>query len=251
MTWVGFLVMGAIVLAIGAWIYSVVTKIAKLARGGKTSRRDEALFVSMVPDLQPYFHPDRLVEFVRAQRSRKGTSRSPGASTTWKSPPGLGVHAVEIEPGHMRVPYRMRDESGALLGQFLYDEIPEGGVLRVGEGKLTVNVMDKIPRVRYWHPRREFKWSKKKGWAFVTPLADTHDSSSSSDYDSSSHSFSTSRDDGVSPAPVGGGGTFDGGGASGSWDDSPSTSTSTDTNTDTGTGAAAASDTSTSTSSSY
>ena len=249
MTWVGYLVMGAIVLAIAAWFYSVIAKIGKLAGGSKPSRRDEALFASMFPDLQPYFHPERLVEFVRAQRSRKRASQSPAASATWKNPPGLGVHAVEIEPGHMRVPYRMRDESGALLGQFLYDEVPEGGVLRVGEGKLTVNVMDKIPRVRYWHPRREFKWSKKKGWAFATPLADTHDSSYSSDSDSSSHSFSTSRHDGASPAPVGGGGTFDGGGASGSWDDSSSTSTNADSGT--GIDTAVAADTSTSTSSSY
>ncbi|WP_171090866.1 hypothetical protein [Usitatibacter rugosus] len=244
--------MAAILLAIGAWIYSVVGKIAGVARRGKSSRRDEALFVSMFPDLQPHFHPERLVEFVRAQRSGKRAAASRTASATWKNPPGLGVHAVEIEPGHLRVPYKMRDESGALLGQFLYDEIPEGGVLRVGEGKLTVNVMDKIPRVRYWHPRREFKWSQKKGWAFATPLADAHDSDSSySSSDSSSHSFSTSRDDGVSPAPVGGGGTFDGGGASGSWDDSTSTSTGTDTSSDTSSGAAAAADTSTSTSSSY
>jgi len=224
MNWVGFIIMGLFALAIGLGVFHIFSGLASGARRIQSKRRDEALFASMFPDLQPYFHPERLVEFVRAQRSRKRGSVTTSGGTTWENPPGLGVHQLEIEQGNMRVPYRMRDESGALLGQFLYDTHADGGVLRVGQGKLTVNVKDAIPRVRYWHPRREFKWSRKNGWVFVTPVADTHDTGYSTDSHSSSRSFSSTSDRG-SDAPVGGGGTFDGGGASGGWDAEPSSST--------------------------
>lgn len=225
---IAFVPIGFMVLFFGVIVFIIVRAVRA---GGQARKRDEALFVSMFPDLQPYFHPERLVSFVRAQRTGRRGAVTSSTGTIWKNPPGLGVPVLEIDPGNMRVPYRMRDESGALLGQFLYDTHAEGGVLRVGKGKLTVITLDAVPRVRYWHPQREFKWSQTKGWKFVTPVADYSTYGNDSDSSSSSSSFSSSSDSSDSRAPVGGGGTFDGGGASGGWDDSSSSGSGTSTST--------------------
>jgi len=187
--------------------------------GAKARKRDEALFVSMFPDLQPHFHPEALVQFVRANLGRKRSAQP----VQWQRPPGFGVPVLEIQPGTERIVHVLRSDTGDALSTFEYDDHPEGGVLRVGKGKFTVNVKDAVPRVRYWHPEREFKWSEKKGWVFTTAMA-AAPFAASSDNDRSRGSDSTdwtSRDRGDSrEAFAGGGGTFDGGGASGGWDES-------------------------------
>src|SRR6188768_627842 len=99
MNWVGFIIMGLFALAVGLGVFHIFSGLASGARRIQSKRRDEALFASMFPDLQPYFHPERLVEFVRAQRSRKRGSVTTSGSTTWENPPGLGVHLLEIEQG--------------------------------------------------------------------------------------------------------------------------------------------------------
>ena len=179
----------------------------------ENAERSEAMFQSMFPDLQPHFHPARLVEYVAARRARQ----PPKGGFTWKRPPGFAAADaadIQLDGGRERV--RLLDAAGALLGEFLFEEHPEGGVLRVGNGKFTVNTRDAIPRVRYWHPEREFKW-KRNQWQFVSRMADQSiDSSERGTSWSSDSSSSASRAGGA--ALAGAGGTFDGGGASQGWD---------------------------------
>jgi uncharacterized membrane protein YgcG len=197
---------------------------------GKAAQRDEALFVSMFPDLQPWFHPQKLLEYVRARVA----SRPPQSGKVWNRPPGFGVHDAEIRFDNGREQVRLRDAAGAALAMFLFEDHKEGGVIRLGKGKFTVNTRDAVPRVRYWHPDREFKWSPVKGWSFVTRMADepfsSSDSSSRSSDSSSSSSDSSRTVAGVAAgtaagvAIAGAGGAFDGGGASQGWDGASKTS---------------------------
>lgn len=187
--------------------------------GGGRAEKAEALFVSMFPDLQPHFHPEKLVAYVTARRGR----RPPSGRHAWKDAPGFAVASVDIRMEKGREECALVDEQGARLAQFRYEEQPEGGVLRLGAGKFTVTLAKAgDPAVRYWHPEREFKWTRRGGWRFKTPVADRPFESSDS-----GTSFSSSSSDGTSrtataaaagAAVVGMGGTFDGGGASAGWD---------------------------------
>ncbi len=128
--------------------------------------RDDALFRAMFPELQPHYHPARLIHFVRARRRRKAL---PGL---WRNPPGFDADSAEtiLEGGKERV--RLRDKDGAPFQEFLYEERSEGGALRVGEGELTVDIRDASrPGVRYRHPERGFAWRRRQ-WTFQSPLAD-------------------------------------------------------------------------------
>ena len=187
------------------------------AAGGNGSEKAEALFVSMFPDLQPHFHPENLVDYVKGRRGR----RPPSGRHTWKDAPGLGVAAVDILMDKGREECTLLDSDGVRLAQFRYEEQADGGVLRVGAGKFTVTLArPDDPAVRYWHPEREFKWTRKGGWRFKTPVADRPiDSSDSGTSWSSSDSPSrTATAAAAGAAVVGMGGTFDGGGASAGWD---------------------------------
>lgn len=214
----------------GFWIFAAVLfvlivvlpirsafKGRRAVRAAKEQReKNEALFGSMFPELQPHFHPERLVEYVTA---RQGRGRVPSASR-WENPRGFAAAAVaEAAVGvKEREHVRLRGESGAVIGEFDYETNPEGGVLRVGQGKLTVDLRKpQDPRVRYWHPEREFKWSRA-GWVFRTPVADEPFESTSSSSSSSSESSSGSARTAAAAGIVGLGGTFDGGGASAGWD---------------------------------
>jgi len=188
-------------------------------------RRNEALFQSMFPDLQPHFHPVALHEFVKAWRARKPVL----PPYAWNNPPGFaGAAKADFvsDPKGQRV--SLVDAAGAPLTQFVLESHAEGAAVRVGPGKFTVNIQDaKNPSVRYWHPKREFKWSRRKGWRFVTPVADesidsddrgtsfSRDNSRDNYRDSSSYSSTAAAAAGV----AGLGGTFDGGGASAGWED--------------------------------
>jgi uncharacterized membrane protein YgcG len=178
------------------------------------SAKNEALFRSMFPELQPYFHPERLVEFVMARKRRSGS----GKQVRWTKPAGFPAAAfADLEAGERdRERVRLLDTAGAPLLEFTFEKHPEGAVLRYGKGKFTVDVRKPPqPRVRYWHPDREFKWSRA-GWIFKTPVADEpfESSSSSSSFTNSSDSSRPAAAAGI----VGHGGTFDGGGASSGWD---------------------------------
>ncbi len=185
----------------------------RLARGSHD--RDEALFQSMFPELQPWFHPERLVVFASARRAHHG----PGRTWRWNKPAAFAeADHADCTPDPKGERLRMVDAAGALLSEFVYDVHPEGAVVRVAGGKLTIEIRDSAnPRVRYWHPQREFKWTRK-GWVFKTPLADEPFSSSSTDSAGSTSSDSSGSSSGTS-ALAGRGGTFGGGGAAGTWTD--------------------------------
>jgi hypothetical protein len=184
------------------------------------AQKQEALFKATFPELQPHFHPKQVLEFVAAWRARN----APPIAFEWTIPPGFGVAKARLgaagEKGH---PVELLDEAGSVLSRFLMQRHEDGAVIRLGAGKLTVRVRDAA--VRYWHPEREFKWSRAKGWRVITSLSDRPIESSdrgtsfSSDSSSSSSTATTAAAAAAGAAVVtGAGGSFDGGGASSSWD---------------------------------
>ena len=187
--------------------------------GGAAQGKQEALFQATFPELQPYFHPENVLKYVNARHTR---GAKPGAFG-WKNPPGFsGVPNAEIAPGEKGEQVRLLDAAGATLAQFVYQDNPDGGVIRMGAGKLTVNVRDAA--VRYWHPRREFKWSRLKGWRMISSLSDREIESSdrgtsfSSDSSSSSTATTAAAAGAAAAVVAGAGGAFDGGGSSAGWD---------------------------------
>ena len=229
----GFFVLVAIVVGIAVLIQVVKASNRKMGgpgrsargNGNSANRRQEALFVSTFPELQPHFHPEKVLQFVNAWRSRAAKPDT----VDWNNPPGFGLSRVRLMPkAEKGQPAELLDAAGAAIASFILQDHAEGGVIRLGSGKFTVNLRDSA--VRYWHPQREFKWSKAKGWKMINSLADRpiestdRGSSFSSDSPSSSFTSSSSTARGAAAgAIVGGGGTFDGGGSSESWD-APSTS---------------------------
>ena len=225
---------GAIFVAVivGALAFAALLVLAARKRGeqirrgnrGDAMERMEALFRASFPELQPHFHPARVLEFVKLRRGQK----APTGPATWRKPAGFpAAAAAEITPEGLKDRVRLLDEAGVKVAEFVYEEHPEGGVIRYGKGKFTVNVKGPEPRVRYWHPEREFKWTPR-AWRIGTGIADqpleSRDTSSrSSDSSSSSSSSSSAASTFAGRAAAGAGivaagGTFDGGGASAAWD---------------------------------
>lgn len=214
----------------GFWIFAVIFfliifvkpiyAVFKRRRGAQETEKlrgkNEALFRAMFPELQPHFHPERMVEFALARLNRSWSVKP----AHWENPPGFPAAAVaEVKAEGERERVRLLDATGKLLHEFTFEKHAEGGAIRFGKGKITVDIRKPPqPRVRYWHPDREFKWSRA-GWIFKTPVADEPFESSSS-----SSSFSSSSSDSSRSAAAAGiaglGGTFDGGGASAGWDES-------------------------------
>lgn len=211
----GAILFVTVFVAIFAAVLLAVRREGRRAR--ESAARSEAMFRSMFPELQPWFHPLKVIDFVRARRARGSA-----VSGAWKKPPGFAAEAADISLVDGRERVRLLDAAGALLGEFVFQDHPEGGVLRVGKGKLTVNLQDpNNPRVRYWHPDREFKW-KGGQWTFQSRMADreiesSSDSSTSFSSDSGSSS-SAARTAAAATGIAAAGGAFDGGGANASWD---------------------------------
>jgi len=205
--------------AVAVFILFGIVKAVRAAREVTRSReRQEALFQATFPELQPYFHPEKVLEFVKARRARGGSL----AGTRWNSPPGFPAAAVaEFAADAKGEAVRLLDGAGQVLARFVFQEHAEGGVLRMGPGKLTANLTNAA--VRYWHPEREFKWSRLKGWRLITSLSDRPMDSNDhgTSWSSSDSSSSTSRAAAVAGAAAvtGAGGAFDGGGSSAAWDD--------------------------------
>lgn len=218
-----------VILFVAAWKWSpgltmLLVFVALIAGGLAWLRRqtlldatkNEALFVSMFPDLQPFFHPAKLYEYATARLK----IAPPRNGKVWKNPPGFAQHVADIGFEAERESVRLLDAAGTLLTQFVFENHPEGCAIRFGKGKFTVSTHNpKAPRVRYWDPRREFKWTPKT-WKFKTPMADRPFASSDRSTGLSSDSTSSSSSRAASAAPfAAAGGTFDGGGASQSWSD--------------------------------
>jgi hypothetical protein len=194
------------------------------ARSSRREReKQEAYFTSMFPDLQPLYHPGKVLEFVRArlaQAPARGGMRM-------KSPPGFDAHHADVsfftdKKGREREQWVLLDEAGRELSRFFFESDAKDGMVRVGEGKFRV--AKNQDRVRYWHPDREFKWTAPGLWKFTTRVFDREvdaDRGGVSFSDSSSSSSSSSRSATTAAAAAGiaaAGGTFDGGGASAGWD---------------------------------
>ena len=202
-----FVVIGAII------VFKVIQVRWKVHRG-------EALFRSMFPELQPHLHPQKMLDFVVARLARGG---KPGV---WEHPPGFADLSARISKADDREQVALLDASGAQQAQFVFEKHAEGGVLRVGKGKVTVSSRDlNNQRVRYWHPDREFKWKRRGGvWSFTSRMAereiDSRDSdrTSFSSDSSSSYDSSGARTAAAAAGIAAAGGTFDGGGASAAWD---------------------------------
>jgi len=209
-----FVIVAAVMVAIVGFR---IFKSVRAARDSANSRaKQEALFQATFPELQPHFHPEKVLQFVKARRARTGSL----IGSTWKSPPGFPAAAVaEIAADAKGEAVRLLDAAGGVLGRFVFQEHPEGGVLRMGPGKLTANLRDAA--VRYWHPEREFKWSRLKGWRLITSLSDrpmdSNDHGTSWSSSDSSVASTAAAAAGVA-AVAGAGGAFDGGGSSASWD---------------------------------
>lgn len=206
------------------WFFIVVAVVIvfKVFQVRRKAHRGDALFRSMFPELQPHLHPQKMLDFVVARLARGG---KPG---TWKNPPGFADGSATIAQVDGREQVTLLDPAGQQRARFIFEKHPEGGVLRVGKGKVTVSSRDtNNRRVRYWHPDREFKWKQRGSvWSFQSRMSDREIESSSdrtSFSDSSSSSSSSSSSDFARGAAVAGGiaaagGTFDGGGANASWD---------------------------------
>lgn len=189
-------------------------------KGDPARERSEALFKSMFPDLQPYFHPRNLVMFVDSYLLRGAREGS-----RWHKPAGLGVELAEWVAGGNRERVRLLDQTGNLVAQIDYEPLPKGAVIRFGKGNFTVDLSKRRePRVRYWHPEREFKWRGEGLWQFTNRMADrsfeTNEQRTRWSDESLSSSSSSSTSSGSTAGAVfaGAGGAFAGAGASAAWD---------------------------------
>lgn len=224
LTFVGLIVAVVVSIAVSA------ARKRRREEAGKPARpaakpvdyRGDAYFKAMFPELQPWFHPEKVVRLVRDRNGRADVVDG----RRWEYPSGSDVASAQVAMVKEREHIRLFDAAGTLLTEFDFEQQPAGGAIRIGRGKLTA-VLDvqNDPRVRYWHPEREFKWSRKGGWQFTTPVAerpvDSSDSGSSfsSDRSSSSSGFATAAAAAGTAALVSGaGGAFAGGGASDGWD---------------------------------
>jgi uncharacterized membrane protein YgcG len=214
---------GVLALLVGIVLWSVIKGVRSAigtvrgvteARGAQ--KRQEALFATTFPELQPHFHPEKVLQFLNAWRSR--TARP--ETVEWNNPPGFGQARMRLMPKTDKgQPAELLDAAGEVVSAFILQDNPEGGVIRLGSGKLTANLRDSA--VRYWHPQREFKWSRAKGWRVINSLSDrgidSDDRGMSFSSDSSLSSSSTASRAATGAVP-GAGGAFDGGGSSSSWD---------------------------------
>jgi uncharacterized membrane protein YgcG len=221
-------------LAAGAWLrhrrQSAGAGRARVAHG----RRAEALFQSMFPELQPHFHPEKVATWVSRRRARKSAPAGvmvlpPGFETARAiveaDATGTGDPAREQRETRERV--RLLDSSNAVLATFVQRLTDAGAVLEVAGGRFDVDLATAAdPRVRYRHGARGFRWSRKSGWKFITPVAeraiepDDRGSRFSDDRSSSggSSSATAAAVAGGAVLASGMGGAFAGGGASGDWE---------------------------------
>jgi hypothetical protein len=212
-----FGVLGAIAVVAG----SLIARHNRKATAASIAR-NEAMFASMFPDLQPYFHPRNVLEFVRARLAQAPAH----GGMRMKNPPGFGVSMGEVsfdtdKKGRDRELWVLRDDAGHELSRFFFESDEKDGIVRVDEGKFRVSRAE--DRVRYWRPDREFKWTPPGLWKFVTRVADepmvsTDRGLSFSDSPSSSPASTAAATAAAVAGIAAAGGTFDGGGASAAWD---------------------------------
>jgi hypothetical protein len=178
-----------------AMLKASTAKLARMQR--EMQARQEALFAAGFPELQPHFHPKNVYEYAKARQARKASS----GPFQWRNPPGFALATVaDVVPDGLKDRVRLLDAKDAELANFVFEEHAEGAAVRVGKGKFTVGLKSPEPRVRYWHPEREFKWTPTS-WKMTSALAEqalhsrTSRSSSSDDdgpdWSSSTGTFAT------------------------------------------------------------
>jgi len=215
----GAIIFIAVVAAFIGFVVWVVRRGSKWA--AEMAAKQEALFSSMFPDLQPYYHPKNVLEFVRARLAQEPSR----GGIRVRSPPGFPVDAADVSfqtdsKGREHEVWHLLDGTGQRLSAFMFESDAKDGMVRVGNGKFRVGRTE--DRVRYWSPDREFKWSPPGLWKFVTPISQEpfdSDRNGMSFSDSSSSSVSRTATTAAALAGIAAaGGAFDGGGASASWD---------------------------------
>jgi hypothetical protein len=184
------------------WVFDLLRgrkrHLAEQKAQAEDAEKAEAMFKSMFPELQPHFHPSRVVEHVQA-RVRRGP-----VGGTWEDPPGFPAAkraVIEDTPKGERTV--LEDASGAYLAEFLYlegDRPDVLGLLRIGPAKYRVTLGD---RASYWHPHREFKWKGPGRWTFTSRVAD--DSIDSDDRGTSWSDTSSSSTSSMRTAALAGG----------------------------------------------
>lgn len=187
----------------------------------KPVRREERRFRRQFPELQPFFHPEKAILFVREQRRFKPKDAA-RARKRWM-PAGFNTWSlVTLNPGE-RVPrLELRSWRNTLLASFTYEATGDGAILRIGEGEMVVVDDKDNPHARYRHPQRGFRWTAQRGWRVGTAARprehlerDTVDHGYGDDAAGSARAAAGTA---AAAALVGAGGSFDGGGSSDSWD---------------------------------
>ncbi|MBL8380878.1 MAG: hypothetical protein JNM79_23610 [Burkholderiales bacterium] len=213
------------------------TAITPGARTPASGRRAEAMFKAMFPDLQPWFHPAKVAEFVARHRTRANPP-----PPVWRRPAGFAVDEARFELSGDRERVRLIGPGDAEAAAFEFQRQPKGGIVRVGQGKFTIDI-GRRHHVRYWHPEREFKWNDRGEWEFLTrvaerPIEADERGTRFSDNDTSSGSSTTARvatAAGAAAIVAGGAGAFAGGGASDGWEAAqPADGNGADTGSDSG-----------------
>src|SRR6185369_15864704 len=115
-----------------------------IARAGKkmaaaNQAKFEALFASMFPDLQPYYHPRNVLEFVRARLAQEPSR----GGIRIKNPPGFPVDAADVSfqtdsKGREHEVWHLLDGTGQRLSAFMFESDAKDGMVRVGKGKFRV-----------------------------------------------------------------------------------------------------------------
>ena len=105
-------------------------RLAGPAAAKPPAQRSDAFFRTMFPELQPYFHPEKVVRLVR---ERNGT-RNVTDGHTWRNLPGFetATATVVISGGRERI--RLTDSAGALVAEFDYERQPNGDAPRPTPG---------------------------------------------------------------------------------------------------------------------
>ena len=181
-------IVGVVIFVVRKALKASNAKFAQMKR--EMEARTEALFKAGFPELQPHFHPKSVYEYAKAHAARK----SSGDKSKWRNPPGFTLATfADVQPDGPKDRVRLLDAQDAELASFVFEDHAEGAALRVGKGKFTVGLKSPEPKVRYWHPEREFKWTPNS-WNMKSPLAEQSlrsRSSSGSDDDSPDWSSST------------------------------------------------------------
>src|SRR5689334_6563587 len=110
---VGWLVLVAFIV----FFVIVARQSMRWAKDAAAAReKQEALFKAAFPELQPHFHPEKVLQFVAAWDSLGGAPEN----HEWNYPPGLGFAKARVGPmGSKGRPIEFLDRAGAVVSRAL------------------------------------------------------------------------------------------------------------------------------------